>query len=425
MNAAKREHRGAAEPRSVPRRIASVAPLLRGPLLSLLTLAGCGFEEPVLFGQDSGALVDRDSAVIPDTPVTSGPQPGTAVIAGQDHACVLESGQLSCWGANDQGQLGIGDTKDRNAAVAVAADRRFAEVCGGRVHTCALEVGTGAVLCWGDGSQGQLGQSLTGTTSPQRVPLPLPATSIACGYDHACAVLGDGTLSCWGRNSENQLGRGAGTPFESAPERVTGGIVDWVRVGASDGHTAGIRSDGSLWCWGRNESGECGLGAGAPVQIFVPTHVGTDVDWVRVVLGQNATCGLRSDDSLWCWGSNDFGDLGFPPPTGSTVPHRVDGPGSYFALAVETFHGGGIQRDGSLWTWGRNVEGQLGTGDNADRTKPTAVGGSQRWIGIATGRFHTCALRADKQVLCAGENKRGQLGTGDFDRRNVFQPIAR
>ncbi len=392
---------------------------------SLFGSSACGFEEPVLFGQEAGALADRDSTGISDVPTTSGPLPGTAVIAGQDHACVLDAGHLVCWGANEKGQLGIGDTKDRNAGVSVAPDRLFAEVCGGRVHGCALEVGSGFVDCWGDGSQGQLGDALASSSTPRVVPLGLPATSIACGYDHSCAVLSDGTLSCWGRNSENQLGRGASTPFETTPMRVNGGIADWVRASASDGHTCGIRSDGSLWCWGRNESGECGLGAGAPVQVFTPTHLGADVDWVRIVLGQNATCGLRNDDSLWCWGSNDFGDLGFPPPTGSNVPRRVEGPAGYFALAVETFHGGGIQRDGSLWTWGRNAEGQLGVGDIVDRGTPTKAGDASRWIGVATGRFHTCALRADKQVLCAGENERGQLGTGDLVRRNVFQPIAR
>ena len=352
---------------------------------------------------------------------------GTAIISGQYHACLLEEGRLSCWGQNDHGQLGVGDTSNRLVAVPVAPDRRFAEVCGGESHGCALETTSGAVLCWGDDANGQLGDaSLKPSLTPKVVGLPAAAISIACGYQHTCAVLEDGSLRCWGANPENQLGRGASSAREPSPERIAFGTSDWVRVGAGQAHTCALRIDGSLWCWGRNNSGECGSPSAPPGdQRAIPTRVGTDVDWVRVVPAQNATCALRSDDSLWCWGNNEFGNLGFPPPTGTTTPLRVGGPASWSALADETFHGAAIQRDGTLWTWGRNVEGQLGLGDTTDRSIPSKVPGTARFLGVATGRFHTCALRADKQVLCAGKNDTGALGTGDLDRRNVLSATAR
>ena len=98
---------------------------------------------------------------------------GTAIIAGQYHSCLLEDGHLSCWGRNDHGQLGVGDKDNRLTAVPVAAARTFSEVCGGESHGCALEKSTGAVLCWGDGSAGQLGDpSLASSLVPKAVPLP-------------------------------------------------------------------------------------------------------------------------------------------------------------------------------------------------------------------------------------------------------------
>ena len=384
--------------------------------------AGCGFDTPVLLDREQAP---HDDAA-PDGPSVD-PGAGTAIIAGQYHSCLLEGGRLSCWGANDHGQLGVGDTKNRLVATAVAPDRTFAEVCGGEAHGCALEASTGVMLCWGDGSNGQLGDpSLASSPLPKIVALPAPAISIACGYQHTCAILETGALLCWGANVESQLGRGGNSPREPSPQPVAGGVSDWVRVGAGQAHTCAIRIDGSLWCWGRNEAGECAQPTTPPGdQRMSPVRVESDIDWVRVVPAQNATCALRSDDTLWCWGENEFGNLGFPPPAVTTKPLRVGGPASWSSLADETFHGAAIQRDGTLWTWGRNVEGQLGLGDTADRGTPTKVPGIERYLGVATGRFHTCALRADKQVLCAGRNDEGELGSGDTARRNVLSATTR
>jgi alpha-tubulin suppressor-like RCC1 family protein len=393
-------------------------------LVGVATLTACGFDAPV--------LLDRPDAPPPDAPLVFDAPPidrraGTMILAGQYHSCLLLDGRLTCWGQNDHGQLGVGDTRDRWTAVAVAPERTFTEACGGESHSCALETATGAVLCWGEGAAGQLADpSLARSLVPKLVPLPSAAIALACGYHHTCAVLETGALLCWGANEESQLGRGFNSPHDATPQPTAVGGNNWVRAGAGQAHSCAIRIDGSLWCWGRNESGECAQPPEPPGdQRMSPMRVGTGFDWVRVVPAQNATCGLRSDDSLWCWGGNEFGNLGFATPTQTDVPLRVVGPGSWSALADETFHGGAIQRDGRLWTWGRNVEGQLGLGDIVDRDQPTLVPGGERYLGVATGRFHTCVLRADKVVLCAGKNDTGALGTGNTDRRDVLSTTIR
>jgi alpha-tubulin suppressor-like RCC1 family protein len=393
----------------------------RSAVAFVIAVSGCGFDEPVLLDR---ADVAADAGSF-DAPKVD-PRAGNAIITGQYHSCLLEDGRLSCWGQNDHGQLGVGDRSHRLTAVRIAPDRTFAEACGGESHGCALGL-DGAVSCWGENADGQLGDpSLAPSLTPKPVALPAPAIALACGYSHTCAVLETGALLCWGANVESQLGRGASSPREPLPAPIVGGTSDWVRVGAGQAHTCAIRSDGSLWCWGRNESGECGQPSAPPGdQRMSPMRVGTDVDWVRVVPAQNATCGLRSDDSLWCWGDNEFGNLGYAPPTGTITPKRVGGPASWSNLADETFHGAAIQRDGTLWTWGRNAEGQLGLGDITDRYSPTQVSAIERYVGVATGRFHTCALRADRQVLCAGKNDTGALGTGDTERRNVLSLTTR
>ena len=408
-------------------RARTTAPLL---VVALAAAAGCGFDAPVLLDRVADAARDLDAGREPDAAVDAPRferRPGTAIVAGQWHSCVLDAGHLSCWGQNDKGQLGVGDTTNRSKIVAVAPGRSFAEVCGGEAHGCGLEASTGAVLCWGDDANGQLGDpSLTVSLVPKAVPLGAGAIALGCGYQHTCAVLEDGSLQCWGANPESQLGRGTNSAREATPMPVAGGKTDWVRVAAGQAHTCAIRGDGSLWCWGRNSSGECAQPTAPPGdQQHVPIRVGTDVDWVRVVAAQDATCALRTDDSLWCWGDNAFGNLGYPPPASTTTPRRIGGPAAWSSLADETFHGAAIQRDGTLWTWGRNVEGQLGLGDFVDRTTPTVVAGPDRWLGVATGRFHTCALRTDRQVLCAGKNDTGALGTGDVTRRDVLTPTIR
>ena len=375
----------------------------------LAALLGCGFDGPVL-----------------------APAPGSfgaaaGVFAGQDFTCALAGGRAWCFGANVDGALGSGDQTTHLEPVAVGSPVGFDQLTSGENHACGLEHGTGAVWCWGYNASGQLGLGDTRARSaPVRLPQPSSALVVAAGYNHTCAVAADRALWCWGDNSEGQLGQGdlPGAPNAWQPVRV-GSTSDWIAVAGGQGHSCGVRAPGTLWCWGRNTQLEL---AGDPSQeeIRAPVQVGAGADWTGALdVGQDSSCALRADGTLWCWGDDSFGQLG-APPDGSFVgaPRQVGAASDWISISIDTFSACGIRAGGSLWCWGRNAEGQLGTGDNDDRAVPTQVGGPATWAGASVGRFHACAAQSSGLVACMGENSNGQLGLGDTARRNVPTAVA-
>ena len=349
--------------------------------------------------------------------------PGFSLAAGFGHACAVVRGALYCWGDNGSGQLGTGDTDSRSAPIRIGSAGDWVQVATGTASSCARRAG-GSVWCWGGNVSGQLGVGdFEPRLTPAFVSLPASAARVALNHATACAVLTTGALYCWGKNEEGQLGQSDPYPGDDAPEplRVTS-ESDWRAVDTGDGHTCGIRAPGTLYCWGRNTTGQLGLGAGALMQIRVPTEV-PGSDWASVYTGQDYTCALKNDRSLYCSGSGEFGQLG----SGTRDPHftfdRMGQESDWVAFAVNTFASCGVRGEGSLFCWGRNTEGQLGTGDLDDRTLPELVGDAG-FATAAAGRFFNCAARRDQSIACTGENVAGQLGTGDVERRNRFTNVV-
>ncbi|MEP7124526.1 MAG: hypothetical protein ABJE95_26595 [Byssovorax sp.] len=368
------------------------------------------------------ALGCADAGVVL-TPPGSTAIPGSVRVdelaAGPYHTCGIDGGHLVCWGSNDHGELGVGDTVNRTSPASVAgAD--WKEVVVGETHTCARRT-AGSLWCWGDDAEGQLGIGPSAAVSvPSFVSLSAPAQQLASTYAHTCAVDDEHALFCWGANEEGQLAQGDPFPgpgvSRASPVQV-GVDHDWLLADAGQGHTCGLRAPGDLWCWGRNSDGELGLGAGAVGQTRAPQRVGNGSDWRDVRVGQQTSCGLRGKGTLWCWGRNGFGEGGLGDTAQREVPTQVGTFDDWTAITTDTFHTCGVRSDGSLHCWGRNVEGELGLGDADPRLVPTRVGTESDWISVAAGRFHTCAQKRDRSVLCTGQNDKGQLGLGDTQSR--------
>jgi alpha-tubulin suppressor-like RCC1 family protein len=235
------------------------------------------------------------------------PDKATDLAAGQDHACaVLTRQNVMCWGRNQEGQLGSGNTTSGPTPVTVqaAGERVFA----GKLHTCIIE--SGHVGCFGDNSSGQLG---TGTTTNSSVPVFIngmgvnATTEMNLGFAQTCALRADGAVHCWGNNSEGQLGDGSQLSRLS-PVAVTG-LTDAVQIAGPTATNCARKQDKTVVCWGSGQLGNIGDGAGE--LRMTPTLVPglTNVVAIRGHLGSHA-CVELADRTARCWGVNDVGQLG-------------------------------------------------------------------------------------------------------------------
>ncbi len=189
----------------------------------------------------------------------------------------------------------------------------------------------------------------------------------------------------------------------------------WAHIAAGGDHTCGIRGDGTLWCWGDNTYGQLGLGShigqDLPRQVTSPARGG----WARIVADFEDTCAIRTDGTLWCWGDNGFGELGIGNDTSQDRPTQVTTPAprGWASITTSDDHTCATRTGGTLWCWGVNEYGQLGIGNHTIRTGHAGQHPGSGWLGQRhRRRNHTCATRTDATLWCWGENDHGQLGIG-------------
>ena len=354
----------------------------------------------------------------------------SGVAVGLSHSAAVSSGRLFTWGANEAGELGLGDTTERHVPTELTSTQTFVSVTAGGDYTCALD-DLGSVYCFGANDRGQLGQGdRQPRTLPVRVPLRRGARVVSNNFEHVCALLADASLYCWGQNFEGELGQDDSPPpgqDETAddalsPVQVPG--TDWSDVSAGDGFTCGVRFDGTLWCWGRNTGHQ--LGPDSDAQIRHPIQVGSDTDFARVDSGQQFSFALKQDHSLWCWGlnvgsPNDGYPLGMDT-SGLDRPTRFGSASDWIAFDTRVFHTCAVNRKNELWCWGRNIEGQLGTGDIDLRSSATHV--ADGIAAVSVSWFTTCALTTAGHVLCTGKNEHGETGDGTTERPLRFTDVT-
>ena len=262
-------------------------------------------------------------------------------------------------------------------------------------NSCALD-SSGKLFCWGRDSYGQLGQGRSLQSSTPLIvgygfmtPTQSGQKTMAAGTFHSIALKSDGTLWAWGGNMTGQLGDS--TMEDSAiPERIGSGFAS---VAAGFSHTLALKSDGSLWAWGYNYNGQ--LGDGTQTISVLPKRIGSGFS--AIAAGSFHSLAVKNDGSLWAWGSNGYGQLGDGTTTDRYVPKQI---GSGFATVAATTGPAsssssfGIKTDGSLWAWGQPATGQAGTID----LTPHQIGADFAAIAAGGNIYHLLALKSDSSL---------------------------
>jgi alpha-tubulin suppressor-like RCC1 family protein len=327
--------------------------------------------------------------------------------------------QLWSWGSNTQGQLGVVGLAATNTPTQVNSGYTWKIVGSSNSHNLAIKK-DGTLWTWGINSYGKLGINTTNTSLIQSTPIQVGIASnwlqISTYSDSSFAIKTDGTLWSWGRNTNGQLGISNNTD-KISPTQV-GISSNWRLVGAGNSHTLAIKTDGSLWGWGNNQSSALGItgyaSTNSPRQIDL-----INFDWKSISCGDLYSIAIKADGTLWGWGLNNFYQLGRGNTATVGTPTQIGNLTSdWYKISTGKEHTIAIKTDGSLWAWGRNNFGQLGVGDNSTKTTPTKVGISSNWKNIECGNYYTMAIKTDGTIWGWGYNINGQLGIGN----NTSQP---
>jgi cysteine-rich repeat protein len=352
-------------------------------------------------------------------------------VTGNQTCALMSDGSVRCWGQNNYGQLGQGDTQDTDRAPGKALNfgkgRTATRLAAGSSHICAL-LDDESLKCWGYNLYGGLG---LGNVGDQHVPNALPVDfggravlSVAAGSQHTCAVLEDGALECFGYNEYGQLGLGIDATAVKTPTDPVdlGSERHATAVAAGTRHTCAILDDGTVKCWGSNEFGQLGIGTTGE-DVLVPSLVdlGPGRSAQALFAGSLSTCAILDDESLVCWGYNGNGVLGVGDSTQGSLPDptAVDlGAGRRAEVVSIGAHACALLDDGSVKCWGGNNHGQLGLGAAttyllAPPATPVDLGTGRKATQVTAAGYNSCVVLDNDTLKCWGFNMFGQLGLGD------------
>lgn len=215
--------------------------------------------------------------------------------------------------------------------------------------------------------------------------------------------------------------QGARDRSQVSPVEVFGGGT-WTQVAAGFQHTCALATDGKAWCWGANQYGQLGvLTAGSCSEVGTcarrPLQVSGGLTFIRIAAGVTHSCGLTAAGAAWCWGGgNEGGKAGFlgnGTILKSTTPVKVASDSVFRDISIGLSNTCALTAAGQAWCWGRNTRGELGDSSQSPRAAPVRVSGTARYAKISLGVEHTCALSVTGTAQCWGHNRFGQLGTGD------------
>ncbi len=385
-----------------------------------LTAAGAA----MCWGDNSSGQVGNNATTDQLTPVTvQGLATGVVAIeAGGSHTCAIKSsGGVVCWGDNSNGQLGDGTTTLRSAPVdATGLASGTAEISLGSQHSCARST-AGLLKCWGANAAGQIGD---GSITPRWAPVDVlglgAVSSVSAGGNQTCAIAPTGTGRCWGQNRLGQLGDG-NDGVKPAPQLATLVPQGTAIVGVGNGFSCILTGAGAVQCAGVNTIGQLGDGSAASSRPTFASVNGLEAGARGLAVGSDHACAITSGEGLKCWGNNAYGQLGDNSFISRATPVDVSSLSSG-VRSVSTSRDSTcvVTTAGAVKCWGRNQRGQLGDGTTTHRSAPVAVSGlGSGVVAVAAGDLHTCAITSQGSLKCWGSNSQGALGNGSNTSSSV------
>ncbi len=442
------------EPRAMERLAGATA------VYSSPTSEGCArFADRTLscWGTDAGARAAAETGSTEWSPIQPGLASATSLAISARFGCALmPDATVQCWGDNRHGQLGVGPVGGERAAPArVGSLAHVAQVVVGADSACARHQ-DGTVSCWGSDENGQLGDG--GTTDrgrPQRVPGVTEVIDLVAGGDHVLALRRDLTVECWGYNASRQCG--VESAESTIPPHPIPGLQDVIALAATQWNSCALIADGSVQCWGAGRGGANGDGTQADRAVPTAIHweparlvdrgLPADVRVSSFALGVGVTCAALSDGSVRCWGDDSYGEVSGVRDEGRAdpviaVPRPLAGVPHVTSVAC------GIEMtarlaDGRTASWGSgdpiHIDGgppvdavvagtkytcklRRGVATCQDPLLPAAAVKSGVLAMTAEGG-HACVLLASHGVACAGENSHGELGDGTTTATDGFVTV--
>jgi alpha-tubulin suppressor-like RCC1 family protein len=321
----------------------------------------------------------------------------------------LDAG-LYGWGYNGFGALGTGNTTNYSSPVSVGSLTNWKQVFASQNHTLAVKT-DGSLWTWGYNIYGELGD---GTVVNKSSPVQIGSLynwkqvsgCLTGGGDTSAAIKTDGTLWMWGSTYLGIIPIGvSSTTYYSSPIQI-GALNNWKQVSIERNCSSGlaVKTDGTLWAWGSNTSGQLGLGA--TQNYSSPVQVGSLTNWKQVSNGQVYSVALKTDGTLWTWGGSPL------LANASSSPVQIGALTNWKQVSGGLYHSGFIKTDGTLWMAGSNYYGELGDGTAVGKTSPVQIGALTNWKQVSCGYQYTTALKTDGTLWAWGYNNFGQLGNG-------------
>jgi alpha-tubulin suppressor-like RCC1 family protein len=348
------------------------------------------------WGTNSNGQLGLGNTTTYSSPKQVGSLAGWSSIAGGNYHTLATKtdGTLWSWGINSLGELGLNNSTYYSSPKQVGALTTWLQVAAGEAHSLAIKTDN-TLWAWGHNNLGQLGQGdITIRSSPVQIGGAV-WSYVAGGDNFTVAIRTNGTIWAVGNNQQGQLGDGTTTSRSNIVQ--IGALTTWSTAACGgQGHTIARKTDGTLWTWGYNFQGQLGLGnSGYYTDRSSPNQVGALTTWSSVAAGNTHTLAIQTNGTLWSWGNNTSGQLGQNNLTLRSSPTQVGSltAWSKAALGANNFSMV-IKTDGTLWSWGGNGNGQLGLGNATFYSSPMQVGSLAVWSVAAGGNNSTRATRA-------------------------------